>query len=82
VVKSVPTLAAEVLRGVQREASRKPHTEMLMVKVSSEVARYLYDFGARDLDALEHQLNTKIVLRSKDGLEAGAFELSQSPAAA
>ena len=82
VVKSVPTLAAEVLRGVHREASKKPPTEMLMVKVSSEVARYLYDFGAKDLEALEHQLNTKIVLRSKDGLDLGAFELSQAPAAA
>ncbi len=82
VVKSVPTLAAEVLRGVHREAAKKPPTEMLMVKVSSEVARYLYDFGAKDLEALEHQLNTKIVLRSKDGLEPGAFELSQAPAAA
>jgi len=82
VVKSVPTLAAEVLRGVQREASRKPQIEMLMVKVSSEVARFLYDFGAKDLETLEHQLNTKIVLRSKDGLEPGAFELSQAPAAA
>ncbi|HVN28188.1 MAG TPA: Rne/Rng family ribonuclease, partial [Candidatus Binataceae bacterium] len=37
VVKSVPTLAAEVLRGVHREASRKPPTEMLMVKVSADV---------------------------------------------
>ncbi len=82
VVKSVPTLAAEVLRGVQREAAKKPTTEMLMVKVSSEVARYLYDFGAKDLEAMEHQLNTKIVLRSKDGLDLGAFELSQAPAAA
>ena len=82
VVKSVPTLAAEVLRGVQREAAKKPPTEMLMVKVSSEVARYLYDFGAKDLEALEHQLNSKIVLRSKDGLDLGAFELSQAPAAA
>ena len=82
VVKSVPTLAAEVLRGVHREAIKKPPTEMLMVKVSSQVARYLYDFGAKDLEALEHQLNSKIVLRSKDGLEPGAFELSQAPAAA
>jgi ribonuclease G len=82
VVKSVPTLAAEVLRGVQREAAKKPPTEMLMVKVSSQVARYLYDFGAKDLAALEHQLNSKIVLRSKDGLEPGAFELSQATAAA
>jgi hypothetical protein len=53
-----------------------------MVKVSSQVARYLYDFGAKDLEALEHQLNSKIVLRSKDGLEPGAFELSQATAAA
>ena len=82
VVKSVPTLAAEVLRGVHREAVKKPPTEILMVKVSSQVARYLYDFGAKDLEALEHQLNSKIVLRSKDGLEPGAFELSQAPAAA
>ncbi len=82
VVKSVPTLAAEVLRGVHREALKKPPTEMLMVKVSSQVARYLYDYGAKDLEALEHQLNSKIVLRSKDGLEPGAFELSQAPAAA
>jgi ribonuclease G len=82
VVKSVPTLAAEVLRGVHREAVKKPPTEMLMVKVSSQVARYLYDFGAKDLEALEHQLNSKIVLRSKDGLEPGAFELSQATAAA
>ena len=42
-VKSVPTLAAEVLRGVHREAVRKSAAEMLMVKVSPEVARYLYD---------------------------------------
>ena len=82
VVKSVPTLAAEVLRGVHREAIKKPPTEMLMVKVSSQVARFLYDFGAKDLEALEHQLNSKIVLRSKDGLDPGAFELSQAPAAA
>src|SRR6202045_1620496 len=53
VVKSVPTLAAEVLRGVRREALKKRPAEMLMVKVSSEVARYLYDFGAKDLEALE-----------------------------
>ncbi len=82
VVKSVPTLAAEVLRGVHREAARRTLGEMLMVKVSPEVARYLYDFGARDLEALEYRLRTKIVLRSKDGLEPGAFELSQAPAAA
>jgi len=82
VVKSVPTRAAEVLRGIQREAIRKSAGEMLIVKLNPEVARYLYDHGAKDLETLEQRLSTKIVLRSNDGIEAGAFELAQAPAAA
>ena len=47
VVKSVPTLAAEVLRGIHREARRRSGDDMLIVKVHPGVARYLYDHGAR-----------------------------------
>ena len=82
VVKSVPTLAAEVLRGVHREARRRSGDDMLVVKVNPAVARYLYDHGARDLEALERRVGIKIVLRSKEGLEPGSFELSLAPAAA
>jgi len=82
VVKSVATLAAEVIRGIQREAVSKPAGEMLIVKLNPEVARYLYDHGAKDLETLERRLSTKIVLRSHDGLELGAFELAGAPAAA
>ncbi|MGH7778766.1 MAG: Rne/Rng family ribonuclease [Candidatus Binataceae bacterium] len=82
VIKSVPTLAAEVLRGIYRETIRRPHTDMIIVKISPEVARYLYDTGAKDLETLEHKLDSKIVLRSKEGLEPGVFELTQAPAAA
>ncbi len=46
------------------------------------LARYLYDHGAKDLEMLEQRLSTKIVLRSNDGLELGAFELARAPAAA
>jgi ribonuclease G len=82
VVKSVPTLAAEVLRGIQREAVSKSAGDMLIVKLNPEVARYLYDHGAKDLETLEQRLQTKIVLRSNDGIELGAFELARAPAAA
>jgi len=82
VVKSVPTLAAEVLRGIQREAVYKSAGDMLIVKLNPEVARYLYNNGAKDLETLEHRLSTKIVLRSHDGIELGAFELASAPAAA
>jgi ribonuclease G len=82
VVKSVPTLAAEVIRGIQREAVSKSAGDTLFVKVNPEVARYLYDHGTKDLETLEQRLQTKIVLRSNDAIEAGAFELARSPAAA
>jgi ribonuclease G len=82
VVKSVPTLAAEVLRGVHREARRRSGDDMLQVKVHPTVARYLYDHGARDLEALEGRVGIKIVLRAMEGLEPGSFELSLAPAAA
>ena len=82
VVKSVPTLAAEVLRGIQREAVSKSAGDTLIVKLNPEVARYLYDHGAKDLETLEQRLSTKIVLRSNDGIELGAFELARAPAAA
>jgi ribonuclease G len=82
VVKSIATVAAEVIRGIRREAGRRTLGDMVIVKLSSEVARYLYDNGAKDLEALEEKLGAKVVLRSKEGLEPGAFELSQAPAAA
>jgi ribonuclease G len=82
VVKSVPTLAAEVLRGVHREARRRSGDDMLQVKVHPAVARYLYDHGARDLEALERRVGIKVVLRAMEGLEPGSFELSLVPAAA
>ena len=82
VVKSVPTIAAEVLRGIHREATRKSPGEMLIVKLNPEVARYLYDHGAKDLETLEQRLQTKIVLRSNEGIQPGAFELALAPAAA
>ncbi len=82
VVKSVASAAAEVMRGIQRAAGSRPRTDMLVAKVNPEVARYLYDAGSRELERAEHRLGVKIVLRSAESIEAGAFELSQATAAA
>ncbi len=82
VIKSIPTLAAEVLRGIQRDASRRNHGGMLLVKLNPDMARYLYGPGFKGLEELEQRFDVKVVLKSKDGLEPGAFEISQAPAAA
>jgi Ribonuclease G/E len=81
-VKSVATLAADVLRGIHRAAGRHPRNDLLVVKVNPAVARYLYDVGAKDLGVLEHRLGIKIVLRSTESVDVGSFELVQSTAAA
>jgi ribonuclease G len=82
VVKSVATSAADVLRGIQRVAGRDSHRDLLVAKVNPEVARYLYDVGGKALQMAEERLGVKIVLRSSESIQPGAFELSQTTAAA
>jgi ribonuclease G len=82
VVKSVPTLAAEVVRGIQRAAARHPRSDMLVVKVNPAVARFLYDTGAKELERAERLIEAKIVLRSSEALAPGAFEMTPATAAA
>ena len=69
-VKSVATLAADMMRAIYRAAGRHPRKDLFVVKVNPEVARYLYDVGAKDLGAMEERLGTKIVLRSTESIEA------------
>jgi ribonuclease G len=82
VVKSVATLAADVMRGIQRAAGRNPQTDLLVAKVNPGVARYLYDLGGQALQKTEERLGVKIVLRSSEAVQPGAFELMQATAAA
>jgi len=82
VVKSVATLAADVMRGIQRAAGRNRPTDMLVAKVNPEIARHIYHSGGDALQTMEARLGVKIVLRSSEGVEPGAFELLQATAAA
>jgi ribonuclease G len=82
VVKSVPTVAAEVLRAIHRSALKHHPGETMIVRLNPDVARYLYDAGAKDIETLEQKLATRIVLRSKEGIEPGAFEVVPASAAA
>lgn len=81
VVKSVATLAGEVLRGIQREAGRT-RSDLLLVRLNPEIARYLYDQAAHALEEVERQFKVKIVLKSNAELGLGSFEFEQAHAAA
>ena len=81
VVKSIATLAGEVLRGIQREAARN-RSDLLLVRLNPEVARFLYDQAAHALEEVEGQFKVKIVLKSNAELGLGSFEFEQAHAAA
>jgi ribonuclease G len=82
VVKSVATLAADVIRGIQRAVGRNPQSDLLVAKVNPEVARFLYNLDNKALQTAEERLGVKIVLRSSEAIQPGAFELLQATAAA
>ncbi|HTY56738.1 MAG TPA: Rne/Rng family ribonuclease [Candidatus Binataceae bacterium] len=82
VVKSIATLAGEMLRAIRREASRRRDVDMLMVKLHPEIARYLYDHAAEALEELDRQFGIRVVLQSTEALEPGTYEFSQTHAAA
>jgi ribonuclease G len=82
VVKSLPTIAAEVLRSIQRRVALNSPGDMAVVKLNPEVARFLYSDGAKNLEALESRLGVKFVLRSLDALGPEEVELAPVSAAA
>jgi Ribonuclease G/E len=80
VVKSIPTLAGEMLRAIRRDASRRHGIDMLVVKLNPQIARYLYDYAAEALEELDRQFGIRIVLQSNESFEPGSFEFSQAHA--
>ena len=80
VVKSIATLAGEMLRAIRRDASHRRNIDMLVVKLNPEIARYLYDHASEALEELDRQFGIRIVLQSSEAFEPGSFEFSQSRA--
>jgi len=80
VVKSIATLAGEMLRAIRRDASRRRDVDMLVVKLNPQIARYLYDHAAEALEDLDRQFGMRIVLQASEAFEPGKFEFSQTHA--
>jgi ribonuclease G len=80
VVKSIATLAGEMLRAIRREASHRRDIDMLVAKLNPQIARYLYDHASEALEELDRQFGIRIVLQSSEAFESGKFEFSQTRA--
>lgn len=85
-VKSVTTIAHEVLRRILREARRNPQVLQITVSTHPDVAQYLNRQEDRTLRQLESDLGMKLVIKATSGMsitqyDVSAVEASPLPAA-
>jgi ribonuclease G len=81
-VKSVATIAYEVLRRIQREAALNPKLEQISVQAHPAVAQFLSREEDRTLHALETTLAKKIIIKAAAELSEGQYEVTGVEAAA
>ena len=77
-IRSVPTLAYEILRSVQKEALHHPQGTRITIKAHPEVVDFLYREEGQDLDQLEKRLKRHIVLKATEGFPQERYEVSSA----
>jgi ribonuclease G len=80
-LRSVPTVASEILRNLGKEAFRHPTAPHLIVKAHPEVVTFLYDEEGERIDEIEHFLRKRIFLRAAPGFHHEQYEVSAGVAA-
>jgi ribonuclease G len=75
-IRSVPTIASEILRQLRKETSLHPSAQLLTVKAHPEVITFLYDEEGERLDELERQLGKRLFLRATPGFHHEQYEVS------
>ncbi len=75
-IRSVPTVAGDILRQLRKETYLHPTAQQLIVKAHPEVITFLYDEEGERLDELERQLRKRIFLRATPGFHHEQYEVS------
>jgi ribonuclease G len=75
-LRSVPTVASDILRQLRKEAWRHPSAPHLIVRAHPEVVTFLYDEEGDRLDEAEHFLRKRIFLRAAPEFHHEQHEIS------
>jgi ribonuclease G len=81
-VRSVETLAYEILRRIRREARSSPKLERLTIRVAPPVADFFATTESAALQTLEHEIGAKIIVKSATDLGEQPYEVTVAEAAA
>jgi ribonuclease G len=75
-IKSNTTIAYSILRAIRRERANLEDGKRIMVRVHPDIANFLYDDENRSLDALERDINQKIIIKASEELHHEKYEIS------
>jgi ribonuclease G len=75
-IRSVSTVALEILRRLRKEAYLHPTAQTITVKAHPEVITFLYDEEGERLDELERFLRKRIFLRATPGFHHEQYEVT------
>jgi ribonuclease G len=78
VVRSLDTLAYELLRAVQREANKHENCKAVLVNTTPELADLMYNKFFADLTMFEERIKKPIVLRALPNYKPEQFEVYAS----
>ncbi len=81
-VKATATIAYEVLRRLQREATLNPKMSQITAHVHPSVAQFLHQHEDRTLQAMEARLAKKLIVKAAGDMAEGQYEISGVEAAA
>ncbi len=62
-IKSIPTVAGEILRAIRREATHHPDSSRIMVRANKEVVSYLYKDEDSAIRSLQEKLQRNVTLK-------------------
>lgn len=75
-IRSVSTVASEILRQLRKEVYLHPTAPTITVKAHPEVVTFLYDEEGERLDALERSVRKRFIFRAMPGLHHEQYDIS------
>ena len=74
-IKSHPTIAYEILRRIKRESLQLDNGGRITLRVHPGIANFLYDEAREGLEALEHEIDRKVIIKADSGRHTEAYEI-------
>jgi ribonuclease G len=75
-IKSPVTIAYDILRAIKKQQMSLENGKNIVLRLHPAVANFLYDEKANSLEALEREINHKIIIKVSEELRHQQYEIS------